>query len=477
MYYPVQSKLPAPGQGQLDTRPLTQTLLWQASMQLSQNCLVQPDMTILTLLAGVSAVAQGRYDVLLPYGVTRPTSLATLIVAESGEGKSVVYEKVMNSIQAVQREQRRRHDQSMAGRRTPRKETKGGKATEERKAFQEHCEACPEPPREFQLLYKDTTPEGLFLSLSRAIPTAALTTDEAEVFFKSSMSSARGHINTLWDGRDTVVMRASKDNMVLEDVRLMLLLMSQPGVLNAYVTQQGQQARDSGMLARFIVCAPPSIRGQRVRYQHSQQNWDIWSEADDRLHKLARDNLILTTAPRTERTILTFSELAAAHWMEVANEIESQMASSGRFQACPDHASKLAENIARVAALIHVFEGREGAITTDTVMAATALCSHYSEYFQQVFLPASQEVQDAQLLSAWFNELRQCGEFSVRYNFVRQCGPAPLRYKKRLKDAIEVLLARQQISVYTQGKTRYIHLKPMLMGMADALQAPFVTDI
>ncbi|MNK93333.1 hypothetical protein D3C87_1134890 [compost metagenome] len=272
-------------------------------------------------------------------------------------------------------------------------------------------------------------------------------------------------------------MRASKDNMVLEDVRLMLLLMSQPGVLNAYVTQQGQQARDSGMLARFIVCAPPSIRGQRVRYQHSQQNWDIWSEADDRLHKLARDNLILTTAPRTERTILTFSELAAAHWMEVANEIESQMASSGRFQACPDHASKLAENIARVAALIHVFEGREGAITTDTVMAATALCSHYSEYFQQVFLPASQEVQDAQLLSAWFNELRQCGEFSVRYNFVRQCGPAPLRYKKRLKDAIEVLLARQQISVYTQGKTRYIHLKPMLMGMADALQAPFVTDI
>lgn len=476
MYYPVQSKLPAPGQGQLNTRPLTQTLLWQASMQLSQNCQVQPDMTILTLLAGVSAVAQGRYDVLLPYGVTRPTSLATLIVAESGEGKSVVYEKVMNSIQAVQREQRRRHDQSMAARRPPRKEAKGGKTVEERKG-QEHCEECPEPLREFQLLYKDTTPEGLFLSLSRAIPTAALTTDEAEVFFKSSMSSARGHINTLWDGRDTVVMRASKDNMVLEDVRLMLLLMSQPGVLKAYVTQQGQQARDSGMLARFIVCAPPSIRGQRVRYQHSQQNWDIWSEADDRLHQLARENLILTSAPRTERTILTFSELAAAHWMDVANEIESQMAPSGRFQACPDHASKLAENIARVAALIHVFEGGEGTITTDTVMAATALCSHYSEYFQQVFLPPSQEVQDAQLLSAWFNELRQYGEFSVRYNFVRQCGPAPLRYKRRLKDAIEVLLAWQQISVYTQGKTRYINLSPMLIGMGNRQQAQFVTNL
>jgi hypothetical protein len=445
-------------------------------MQLSQNCQVQPDMTILTLLAGVSAVAQGRYDVFLPYGVTRPTSLATLIVAESGEGKSVVYEKVMNSIQAVQREQRRRHDQSMAARRPPRKEAKGGKTLEERKG-QEHCEECLEPLREFQLLYKDTTPEGLFLSLSRAIPTAALTTDEAEVFFKSSMSSARGHINTLWDGRDTVVMRASKDNMVLEDVRLMLLLMSQPGVLKAYVTQQGQQARDSGMLARFIVCAPPSIRGQRVRYQHSQQNWDIWSEADDRLHQLARDNLILTSAPRTERTILTFSELAAAHWMDVANEIESQMAPSGRFQACPDHASKLAENIARVAALIHVFEGGEGAITTDTVMAATALCSHYSEYFQQVFLPPSQEVQDAQLLSAWFTVLRQYGEFSVRYNFVRQCGPAPLRYKRRLKDAIEVLLAWQQISVYTQGKTRYINLSPMLIGMGNRQQAQFVTNL
>lgn len=291
MFYPTHPKLPAPGQGQLDLAPLTKTLFWQASTQLSQNCQVQSDMTALTLLAGISAVVQGRYDVLLPYGVIKPTSLATLIVAESREGKSVVYEKVMSSIQAVQREESSRHDQSVDVRRMPRKKTKEGKPAEKHKDLQEHCEGAPQRIREFQLLYKDTTPEGLFLSLYRSIPTAALATDEAKVFFKSSMSSARGHINTLWDGGDTVVMRAGKENMVLEDVRLMLLLMAQPDVLHSYVTRHGQQARDSGMLARFIVCSSPSVQGPRLRFKHRQYQWDLWTKADDRLRQLARDGL------------------------------------------------------------------------------------------------------------------------------------------------------------------------------------------
>lgn len=92
--------------------------------------------------------------------------------------------------------------------------------------------------RSFQLLYKDATPEGLFSSLLRSIPSAALATDEAEVFFKSAMSSARGHLNTLWDGRDTIVMRANKDDIILEDVRLMLLLMAQPTVVADYLEKK-----------------------------------------------------------------------------------------------------------------------------------------------------------------------------------------------------------------------------------------------
>lgn len=107
-----QPKLPA--QGALNRNLLEHTLLWRASQQLSQNAKVHPEMTALTLLAGISAVAQGLYDVQLPYGVIRPTSINVVISLESGGGKSVVFEKVMGPIQEVQREHRRCLNQSIA---------------------------------------------------------------------------------------------------------------------------------------------------------------------------------------------------------------------------------------------------------------------------------------------------------------------------------------------------------------------------
>ena len=209
-----------------------------------------------------------------------------------------------------------------------------------------------------------------------------------------------------------------------------------------------------------------------MRELHCQQAWDIWSQADQRLRELANANRKLAFAPSTGRAILNFSEDAALYWIDVVNEIEAQMGVYGRFEACPDHASKLAENIARVASLIHVFEGCDGDITTDAVKVATELCCFYSGEFQRVFLPPPQEVQDALLLQSWFDGLRQFGRPSVRYNEVRQNGPVPLRDKKRLKDAIDVLVGCNNISLYTEGKTRHISLTPMVYTIANASGLP-----
>lgn len=75
------------------------------------------------------------------------------------------------------------------------------------------------------------------------------------------------------------------------------------------------------------------------------------------------ENLILAHAPDMPLEVLEFTEVGAACWVQVANEIERQMGPGGYFEACPDHGSKLAENVARVAALIHLFENEKGAST------------------------------------------------------------------------------------------------------------------
>ncbi|MBA2779401.1 YfjI family protein [Billgrantia kenyensis] len=480
MNYTFQPALPAPGQ--FDAQRLAPTLLWRASNDLHQHCQVSMELTVLTLLAGISMAAQGRYDLKMPYGAIKPTSINALAVAGSGEGKSPLYDKVLHPIQDEQRKQRRewrkrldayqgeleewRTEEKVLTQAIYRKQTKGGTAERDRQLLRELHQRRPEPPREFRLLYEDTTPEALFSGLEKATPSAALATDEAEVFFKGAMNRARSHINSLWSGGSTVITRATKEDIVLDDARLMLLLMVQPGILETYLENQGQQARDSGMLARFLVCAPPSVRGQRFYSLQTASAREAWEQAEARLATLTRENLILAQAPNMPREVLEFTEEGAACWVQVANEIERQMGPGGYFEACPDHGSKLAENVARVAALIHLLEDEEEGISAETVQMATDLCLYYSGSFRQVFMPPPQEEQDAFRLNEWINEQRQFNWRLVRYNDARQRGPRPLRDKKRLKAALDVLIAQQQVVVFTHHRTRFIDLMPW-MGPPD----------
>ena len=476
MSYLINPILPVPGS--FNPQRVASTLLWRASNELSQNCQVPTDLTVLTLLAGVSMVAQGRYDLKMPYDAIKPNTTNVLIIYGSGGGKSLIFDKVLHPIQEEQRKQRRewrkqldayqgeleewRTEEKALTQSIYRKRTKGVTAERERQLLQELQQRRPELPREFRLLYDDTSPEALFSGLDKRIPSAALATDEAEIFFKGSMNRARSHINSLWSGGSIILTRATKEDIALDDARLMLLLMVQPGILHNYIEAQGQQARDSGMLARFLVCAPPSTRGQRLYSLQSSSTWDAWEQAETRLTALTRENLILTNAPDTPREVLEFTPEGAACWIQMANEIEQQMRPGGYFEACPDHGSKLAENVARVAALIHLFEDYEGDITQETVLMAMDICLYYSGHFMQVFMPPPQEEQDAQRLNEWFNELRQFNWRIIRYNDVRQRCPRPLRDKKRLKAALDVLLTHQQVAVFTLNRTRHIDIAPWL---------------
>ena len=66
--------------------------------------------------------------------------------------------------------------------------------------------------------------------------------------------------------------------------------------------------------------------------------------------------------------MLDFSPEAKALWIERYNAIESQLSSHGDFAAIPDVAAKAADNVARLAAVLHVFEhGAAGTISADTV--------------------------------------------------------------------------------------------------------------
>lgn len=469
--YRYRDALPAPGESHFGS--LNGTLFMDASIDLAEQYQVPLDMAGLTLIGTIATMAQGRYDVELPHGSITPLSLFTMIVIDSGEGKTVLKKKILAALVRLQAQQHNRFRNTLSehliqleswkvkGRSLKthlhRAETKNDNTQEALEAFNAHQMEEPVTPREFRLLYQNTTPEALFLGLRDILPTAGLITDEGDTFFRSAMNRAKGHLNSLWDGDDIVVSRASKEDIVVYGARFSLQVGIQPRVLARHLKPED---RDSGWAARFLICAPMPKRGTRHYTLNDTVAGEYWQQADQRLEQMARENLVLLDDPERPRDIVRFSQKAKEKWVQLANEIERAMGPGQRFQACPDHASKLTNNIGRVAALLHLFERYEGEISEQTLSRATHMCCYFSDHFQQVMMPPPQDVQDAMLLDNWFDELRRYGHWYIPYNHARQSGPNPLRSKKRLKEAIDVLLFDNRIMLFSQGKTRMINLLP-----------------
>lgn len=453
-----------------DLNVLDGTRFALACMDLAQQHQLEPDMAALSLLGAISVAAQGRYDVKLPHGSITPLAEYTLIVAESGEGKTAVHNKTMAPLKRVQREcyaQYRKesfdyYTELTAWEATNKRlkadllkaEKKGEGVEAVREEHRRHQADKPTPPREFRLLYPDATPTALFEGLRDIMPTGALVTDEGNTYFSGPMRRAQGYMNSLWGGEDLIVTRSTKEDIVVYGPRYGMHISIQPGVLERHLKPED---RDSGWAARFLVCAPKSVRGTRLYQLGSTADGEGWQWADQRLEGLVRENLDLLDDPDLPRQQLSFTLDAQHRWVWMANEIEQSMQPNGRFQNCPDHASKLTNHIGRVAALLHLFEDLDGDIDIETLNRAAHLCSYYSDHFQQVLMPPPQEIQDAHLLRQWFGELYRCNYVAIPYNWARQRGPSPLRNAKRLKEAVNVLMFEGIINQGKEGRTNFIY--------------------
>jgi len=155
---------------------------------------------------------------------------------------------------------------------------------------------------------------------------------------------------------------------------------------------------------------------------------------------------------------LDFSPEAARLWLDAFNEIESKIADHERFYGLGDHASKLADNIARVAALLHVFEEGETEISKATLGYAIDFCAWCSDEFYRLFMPQRQEISDAIELDNWLQKFREEGGKWMPINYIRQYGPCGLRNKLRLDAALNELWLDRRLEFFKRRKTRCVTL-------------------
>lgn len=176
---------------------------------------------------------------------------------------------------------------------------------------------------------------------------------------------------------------------------------------------------------------------------------------------------ILITALKNEdnnspKKTITFNASSKELWREYSQNIENEMRTNGVYEHYRDHASKLMDNITRIAGIVEFFEGKNEEISIETLKFSYSLCMRYSKHFLTYLAGEPTVVVNANSLVQFLMkkydkdndalepfEFENCmirGGRSMNFDLtlIKQYGPNALRNTKddyaALKNAIELLI-------------------------------------
>ncbi|MCS0581002.1 DUF3987 domain-containing protein [Massilia pinisoli] len=446
-------------------------------------------MVVMSALAALSLTIQAHADVKRLEKLVGPIGLFLMAIADSGERKSTCdgfFTKSVYEYEAAQAEAAKPElkdyiaacDAWEAKRsgakekiRQLAKENKPSGSMEAALRDLEHDK--PQPPKVPRLLYADATPEALAFSLAKQWPSAGVVSSEAGVVFgshgmgKDSVMRNLALLNQLWDGKSVTVDRRATESFKVNNARLTVALQVQEPTLREFFLRTGALARGTGFLARFLIAFPESTQGTRQidpRVPDGPIGWPKLTAFERRITEILQKPIPLGEDDVLAPPMLLLSSEAKRAWIEFHNDIESGLSRDGELYDVRDVASKSADNAVRLAALFHIFEGEDGAISVDTFEAASCIAAwHLHEarrFFGELALPA--EVTDAVRLDGWIVARckRNCDN-SIGKNYARQHGP--IRDGLRFNAAIAVLEALDRLRVAKDGKQLTIQLNPSLL--------------
>lgn len=325
-----------------------------------------------------------------------------------------------------------------------------------------HYATKPSRPKRIKMIYDNATPSAIVRSLSDNWPSIGLISDEGAGIFNGRMVSDLSLLNSMWGGAPIYFERVD-NSIVIPDPRLTFSIQIQPGPLKRYFERKGDEAHDTGFSARFLICYPTTTQGERF-IQHPVTSWEHLPKFNARIRELLDRNIRPDGEP-VEKITLIFTPGALSRWIVACNAIEDELKPGRYFFGVKGFAAKIADNLARMAALFHLFKGGEGPIPLDTLEEAITVLLWYTEEFVRLFSPPPQIPQeqiDATQLEIFFAQQvsRMNSLVNIKRNYVLQYGPPRVREKARLSVVLDVLFSSGKISFSHVGKTCWICLNP-----------------
>lgn len=436
-------------------------------------------------LSILSSAGQALADVDIDGTLNKPLSLFTLIVAESGERKSEIDKVLSKPLHEWERQQLEDKSEEIKAARAEHKAWEAAKRGIEKRIEtlsskdQDYSEAAekmreleanpPPVPLIPDLIMQDQTPEGMAKALKR-YPSICLLSSEAAVVLgghgmgKDSASRNQGMMNDLWSGQPIKITRAMAESFSLHGRRLSAGLAVQQSVLSAFAKDGA--ARGIGFFARFLITQPDSTKG--TRFYQAPSEWRHLSAWRDRIHVLLNTPLQIDPDNALQPELLQLHPDAKQLWIEGYNAIERELGAFGEFADVGDVASKSADNAARIAGLLHLYQhGLVGRVTADEMRCGLALALWHLNESKRYFTKAKTDEKTllAARLEQWL--IVQCREQQATGIPLRQAYqkviPKAARGKKAFLECITPLIDSHRAKIETQHGSEYVLINPILL--------------
>ncbi|MDI4636699.1 MULTISPECIES: YfjI family protein [Halomonadaceae] len=440
-------------------RFLEDSLFESTTTELAYSMEVKEEMAKLAVLGVMSTACQGLFDVEYPdSNIKVPMSLMTCTVAGSSERKTTLKKWTDQPITdfEIALAERRKQQASEAHRlyknwkikisalekALSKAVTKGSEKENIiniESQITELQSAEPTTHKNIRIIYKNATPGALALSLYENFPYAFLSSSESGNLLNGPTFRDMYIFNSIYSGSTITIDRSSQPSFVLHEPRLSICLMLQPAAMDRFLDKKGREANDNGFLSRFLFIRPEAMAGNRTNErppiaEHVEQNF--YSRVKELLSKS------LSSFENGEsRQAIMFTSTAKVLWKALFNSIECQIIEGGIYHYAKEHASKLMENITRVAGIIHAFEGYEGDISSNTLEYSYKFCRKCSQHYLEHLAEEPEIVTLTNLMVQDIGRLAEPTYYGYRFkkSLFQQRGNSKLRKIKSRKLALDTL--------------------------------------
>lgn len=420
-------------------------------------------------LACASLAVQGFADVETLVGQS-PCSLYCLTIAASGERKSACDKFVMGAVREFEADRvddyriaLARHDkeQKLWNKKQERllKEAAGkGPKAAEALADLDAMNPSPVPPVLPFLIATEPTFPGLVKLFGKGRPALGLFTDEGGAFVGGHAMNSDNKLATVaglsgfWDGTPINRTRVEDGVSTLCGRRLASHLMIQP--IAARPMLADPVISQQGFLARFLIVEPVSAIGTRLQRGHSPGSDVAISAFKAKLRTVLEAELPLRDGHRNELQpgLLSLTADAREILTQYYENTEKEQATGGSLAHVRAYASKSAEQAARIAGVLALWENQNAqSIDAKTMVDGVKLAQFYLSEASRLADGAmvSLEIERAEMLRKWL--LEAWGETNVLLREIMRKGPNALRESPVAKAAIKLLVEHGWLVALPEG--------------------------